>query len=654
MVSLITWAQKPPMKFGKIDPVHLSMTQYEEDPSAGALVLGDIGDISITWYDSKGWQIEYKRHFRVKVFNSNGFDLANFKIHTFDYGPLLKEQITRLKATTYNLESGKLIETDLSRDNIFIDEISSKEKSSNFSLPNIKAGCVFELEYQIISDIYWILPDWNFQYTEPALFSELTVTTPEYFTFKTLMKGYISPTSNESKSYSRNIIFYNSDGTSNFVSYSDLSRIYRFENVPAFRKEPYMNAITNYLSAIEFELASENFPLRKRDFTTSWGKISKDLWTGEDFGAQLKRNCPLKNEAAVFKQTTPDPKDRMIEAFEFIRNSMTFNDKYGIYVTKTLRKAWDDKKGKAADINMLLISLLNEAGIDANPVILSTRSNGMIHPAQIILGKFNYVIAEARIGEESFLLDTTDKKLPFNMLPQRCLNEKGRRISQTASLNDWVSLGENQPDERLLYAQTNVSPNGNISGDFNLMETRYFAHERANEIRDENTTDDYITKFESETPGLLINEMNIENLDDRSQPLYLKYKASYNLSDENTKDMIYLNPTLSAGISSNPFAAEQREFPVDFINPWNYKIINNITIPEGYQVAELPKNALISLTENLGSYKYTIAVNGNQIQFMSILNIRTPLFISANYPDIKDLYSHIVSKNAEMIVLKKM
>ncbi len=653
-ITLSVWAQKPAMKFGKIDPSQLSMKYYEADTSAGALILGDIGDISLSWDDHNGWRMQYKRHVRVKVFNSTGFDLANFKIETEEHNSLFKEQIIKLKATSYNLEAGKIVETELEKSNIFIEEISPIERSHNFSVPNIKNGSIFEVEFLIASDFYWILPEWDFQYQFPALYSELSVSIPEYFKFKTLMKGYISPTTTETKSITRNIIFHYSDGTSTNVPYTDLVQKFRFENVPAFRQEPYMNALNNYLAALEFEFASENFPLKKRDYTTSWEKISEDLWDDENFGIQLKRNCPIKDEAELIKIATSDPKERMIKGFELIKNAMVFNDRNGIYITKTLRKAWEEKKGKASDINLLLVSLLNEMGIEANPVILSTRSNGVLHPAQIMLGKFNYVIAEARIGEETFLLDATDKKLPYTMLPRRCLNGKGRRISKIESRNDWVALSANQQNERLLYGITAVLPDGNISGDYNLMETRYFAYDRAEEIKEENSNDDYATKYEAERPGLIIHEFNVENLDDRNQPLYLKYKADFNLSDESPKDIIYISPTLGAGITSNPFIAETREFPVDFINPWSSKIINTITIPDGYQVAELPKSAIYTLPNQIGSYKYTIVANGNQIQMLCVVDIRSSQILAENYPEIRELYSLIVAKHAEMVVLKKI
>ncbi len=101
----------------------------------------------------------------------------------------------------------------------------------------------------------------------------------------------------------------------------------------------------------------------------------------------------------------------------------------------------------------MLISLLNEIGIEAEAVLLSTRDNGVLHPAQIMLSKFNYVICEARIGDETFLLDATDKYLPYNFLPERCLNGQGRRISLLPKRNDWVDLNQDNPSERVFLSK---------------------------------------------------------------------------------------------------------------------------------------------------------------------------------------------------------
>lgn len=542
------FAQKSSMKFGKIDEKDLIMKSFESDTSAGGLILGDIGSIAISYKTTIGFEVDYTRHVRVKIFNANGFDLATFKIPYYEIGST-RERITKIKVTSYNLENGKIAETSLKKSDMYVEELSSKEKSLNFSVPNVKAGTVFEVEYQLSSEFFWNMRDWDFQYTVPSRFSELTISLPEYFIYKKLMSGYLQPTINKTESFSHSLSIRNNDNSMQNIPYRGTVQKLRFENVPAFKREPYMNAISNYLSSIEFELGAINFPYSKKDFSTSWEKISKELWLDNDFGTQLKRNCPIKELAEVLT-AVPDEKQRMVMAHELVRTHMACNNTNGIYVTSTLRKAWNEKTGKAADINLLLISLLNEVGIEAEPVLLSTRDNGLLHPAQIMLSKFNYVIAEARIGNETFLLDATDKHLPYTLLPERCLNGRGRRISMIAERNDWVDLNQAKPNERVLFAQTKVNTGGNIEGDFNLMETVYYAYDRNEKIRKQTNHDDYITSYEAEIQGLIIDDYTIENMDNLQEPLYIKYKGKINISDETPKEMIYFNPLLGYGTAS--------------------------------------------------------------------------------------------------------
>jgi len=654
LFSAITFAQKSQIKFGKIDSDLLALKAYDADTSAGALIISDIGDISITYNDLTGFAVNYTRHLRVKIFNSSGFDQAKFKIEYYKSGSL-EEKITKLRASSFHLdENNKVVRTDLDKDNIFTEHISSKEKSKNFSIPNIKEGSVFDLEYSMTSELFGLLPEWNFQHDIPALISELTVSIPEYFNYKRLMRGYLTATATDSKTTNRSIIWVNSQSTSS-VNYTEYNTKYTFLNVPALKEEAYMNDISNFIAAIEFELGSIAFPQNYKDFTTNWEKIGNDLWFDEDFGAPLKRSGPLKKEAEALRITYPDPFERMVKAHEFIRNSVNYSGVNGKYLSESLRKVWDEKKGKSSDINLLLISLLNECDIKTNPVILSTRSNGMLHPGQLMINKFNYVIAEAIIDSNRYLLDATEKNLSYDMLPLRCLNGNGRRISRESSENDWVNLNTPKEDSRTYYNKVTLDASGNLSGDFSIMESRYFAHNRATDIREKNNEEEYINEFEAEIPGLQIGDYTIENLNDRTNPLYLKFKADIKTNPENnTKDIIYLSPTLGMGISSNPFVTEERVYPIDFVNPWSSKNICIIDLPEGYEVVEMPKNISLSLSNNKGIFKYIAVVNGNQLQFQSVFSIKTPLITFQDYGEIRELYAQIVAKNAEMVVLKKL
>lgn len=154
---------------------------------------------------------------------------------------------------------------------------------------------------------------------------------------------------------------------------------------------------------------------------------------------------------------------------------------------------------------------------------------------------------------------------------------------------------------------------------------------------------------------MYIDNYTIENLDNRTQPLYIKMDGGFKHNIDGTvKDVIYFNPGMGMLIDENPFKAEARVYPIDFIRPMANKVICMITIPDGYEVAELPKNMNLGMSERRGSYSYSAVVNGNTIQLSAALSINTPLITFDNYEEIRELYNRIVAKNNEMVVLKKI
>ena len=97
-------------KFGKISEEEIKMTSYDKDPDAPAVVLFDKGFLS------RGNFNGMERHIRIKIFKKEAYGQANFRII---YNRGTKEAIEGLKATCYNMENGKLVETKATSENFF-------------------------------------------------------------------------------------------------------------------------------------------------------------------------------------------------------------------------------------------------------------------------------------------------------------------------------------------------------------------------------------------------------------------------------------------------------------------------------------------------------------------------------------------------------
>jgi hypothetical protein len=632
-------AQKSAMKFGKIGAEFMSMNHYEADSSAHALILGDVASYIIRYDAHNGFQLYYTRHLRVKIFHSMAFDEGDFKIQLWG-----SEKLSSLRGCTYTMENNKMVQTKFKRSDVYVEEISDNARSLNFSMPNLKEGCIFEVSYSIISPYLFVLPTWYFQGAYPILLSELTTSVPEYFFYKMMMQGFVPITKRETNVFRQKI---------GSIDFDQRTTIFRFENVPAFRTEPYMNARINYVTKIQHELASVNFPFAiNKDFSSSWPKINKELLDSESFGKQLNRSNFLNDQVKSIQESTSDPVSQMIQAHQLIRDQMTWNRSNTIYINRSLRRAWNEKSGNSADINMLLVLLLKELNIEVYPVILSTRNNGMVNPSQIMLKQFNYVVAYAVIGDRTYLLDATDKNLPYYLLPDKCINGEGRLISEAGGT--WVNLHAVKDNSTITQSNLRIQPCGSINATMIRSMQNYPRAKMSDKLRSFANVDEYMEKFETENQGVHLLSFEVENQEDWSNAMICKYEFEIKDFDESAKEILYINPLLFDKMDANPFRLEAREFPVDFIYPFQTSFNITIEIPEGYALESLPSNTTINLPGNNGTFGYQFTVNENTIEVNLNMSIAKPMFLVNEYRSLRDFYARKVNGQAQMIVLKKI
>jgi ABC-type proline/glycine betaine transport system substrate-binding protein len=117
---------------------------------------------------------------------------------------------------------------------------------------------------------------------------------------------------------------------------------------------------------------------------------------------------------------------------------------------------------------------------------------------------------------------------------------------------------------------------------------------------------------------------------------------------------IYVSPMLFFTESQNPFKQEIREYPVDFGYPFVDKYNITIQIPEGFAVETLPSPAIISMQDNLGSFKFNIANTGNALQINIAHQINEAIISTEKYEMLKEYYKTMVAKETEKIVLKRI
>jgi hypothetical protein len=623
-------------KFGKIEEAELKMRTYEKDTSAAAVILSDYGFTRFNLTNEL--QVVTERHMRIKILKKSGYDWANIEVPYYVNGST-RDRVSGIKGFTYNLEDGKVQKDKLETKTVFEEKRNEYWLIKKFTMPNVKEGSVIDVSYVVTSDRIYNLREWEFQSTIPTVWSEYRARIPEYFDYKFLMQGYHGLHKNENQK----------EGAANMA---DNSYVWVMKDLPALKEEKYITSLTDYQSKIEFELQQVRFPGQAaRIMTGSWNKVTDDLLASEHFGTQLNRNGFFKEDIAALKAKHKDPEQQMLAIFELVKSRMKWNDRFGIYTDNSIRKAYDLRQGSAAEINLLLTSMLLEAGLEAGPVILSTRQHGRVLPSSSpMINKFNYVVAHAKVGGKEYLLDATDPLLPAGMLPFRCLNGSGRLVKKNEQR--WVDLNAASPHTKLFSADVTINGEGLLVGTGRESAGGYNALYLRKSILEEGESK-YAERLAKEVGDYKLTKPEIKNLREINTALDITYNISATGTGRGT-DIIYLNPMLGQGEKENPFKLEERLYPVDFGTPIDETYICRFTIPSGYELDEVPKSVAVNLPDKGGRFMYVVQQEGSVVQVMSRVSINKPVFFAPEYGNLKELYNQIIAKHAEQIVLKKV
>ncbi|MEN7548566.1 DUF3857 domain-containing protein [Rapidithrix thailandica] len=639
-------------KFGKIDKQSLEMDYYEKDSSANAVVLFDVGRSYYEYNRNEGFKLVYERHRRIKIFNQNGYDYAE---HAFSYyNPKTSrganERVYGLKGYTYLLENGKIAKYKLEKDAIFEEEVDKKGRyRTKFTMPNINDGAVVEYTYKIVSDGS-SLRDWYFQGEIPVMWSEYTTEIPEYFHYKKFSQGFESFHKHEENQRTGTITFMGRGYAEN-LNYTINTEKFVIKDAPALKDEKFITTEWDYFTQVEFQLATVRYPNSPlKNVLNTWEKICEVLLQHEDFGGQIRKKGYLKEVAEGIKSQYKTPEEKALAAYAFVRENIKWNGEKSLIADKGSKKTFDEKVGNSADLNLMLVSLLHAVDINAQALILSTRDHGKVNPFYPLIDKFNYVIAYVKLGEKTFLLDATEKTLPYGMLPYRCLNQQGRIISEKFS--DWVSLYNGGSHSSLTSVHLKMNDMEELSGVMQMQIKDYSARPARLALRNGTSEEEYYKEnIQSETAGYSVDSYTFKNVDDLNKPLDTQLNIT--LEDVTVGGRVYLNPILESPFTENPLKQEERKFPVDFGCPQSYQFNLTLELPEKYEVEELPQNIKINLPNKGGYFQYLVGKSANLIQLRCVVSISQTMFLPEEYPILKEFINQIVNKQKEQIVLKE-
>lgn len=640
-VVLMGSAQTVNMKMGNPTMEEMTMTSYDEDPEAKAVILWES---NVSYMQAVGNKLklvmEYKR--RMKILSEDALDAADVTLTMQDAVSTTgtRNEIHDLKATAYNLVDGKIEKTKMTNATVSKQRINDYVTQTHFIIPQVRVGSVIEYQYKIFFENYFDIPTWIAQCSYPVLRSDYNLSLPDSFVFSFQQAGAHACKHTEKEE--------NNGG----LRTMDKVHSFTWEKLPALPKDnEYLYCPTDFSDKVSCELRSISIPgVIYKDFSHSQEDVNKRLLNSEGFGGRLKQKNPLRKEMeAAGIADIKDVMERAKATVELLRQHVRWNGNYNLGGT-SLTKVLKEGTGDNADLNFILISMLHDADVKCFPIVMSRRSRGRLPLSYSTLDALNtFCVGIVENDSTIHFYDSSAEKGYFDVLPTDMNVE--RAIAIYGDANDWDEIS---PQKAVNYRKMtsivgSISEDGVLTADCNSSLQNVAALKYRNSWEEKNDSVAFLNALAAKE-NIEITAYSTKDRDAFSPNMEEHFSFTRQLEGDGK---FYMNPLVFSFYQESPFKAESSSMPVEFPCLTSNVYSINIKLPEGYHVEENLKTLTVTLPENAGSAKVMGIGNGRNFTASCKVNINKLFFGADEYPFLKEFFDLLASKCSEMIVISK-
>jgi hypothetical protein len=591
------------VKYGIVSKADLEMEYYPSDTTAPAAILYDRGYFN-------GTRREFTRHTRLKIFNATGTQFGTFIVRT----PFK----SLIDGVTYNLVDGHVVETKLSNDNIYKEEIENGFSVYKVFCPDIKPGSVVDIRYTF-SGLPYV---WRFQNKIPVRFSELVLEPTRSVDFK---RTYFGPPIN-----------LENDGFR-----------WTARDVPAFLEEPFMNDFSNYVAHFRIDISR----LFYTEYSSSWKSIGERLLEAPQFGGVMEQSAFLNDKAKEIKASSVPLEVKIKMAYEYIQSNIKWNKISSPYTSSEYHENFKkNHSGNSAEINLTLVTLLKKSGLDAYAAVLSTRDNGLLNPANASASTINYVIGYVKNGDTGIILDATDTDIPPGVLPERCRNLSAYVVNKPEGW--WIDTSVGKKSVRRQFISIQANDAGIFVANVKSAYHDYDFLEWLPGFTEHGTEEAYTKNVLASGKGEIDQcELKLEKQQLKATETRIIRMNDTNYLHDLGSELV-INPFIFSDIT-NPFKQETRNHPIDFKYPRSRSIHISLVIPPQYTLRSKPQALALKPASGGAKFTYLVDVTNNNLTIKVNLEIENQIYSPSDYALLREFFIQVDRKMSESIQLDK-
>jgi hypothetical protein len=285
-------------------------------------------------------------------------------------------------------------------------------------------------------------------------------------------------------------------------------------------------------------------------------------------------------------------------------------------------------------------------------MIVTDRDQNLMMPSYLEWNQLDDEIAIVNVDGKEMYFDPGQRYAEFGKLHWKHTMTQGvRETDHGTELAFTPGMGYN--DTQIgRFADLKLSPEGELSGSVRITYTGAEAlrwRQRALEVDAAELNKEYDHMIEHDFPaGVDVTIDHFIGLQDPDHALMAQMKASGHMGAATSKRLL-LPSAFFTSAQSGLFVHARRDNPVDLRFPVIERDSVVISLPPGLKAESMPKDAEIPLPKNADfaiQYKPKEGTYGYVRRFI----MANTLYTAAEYPDLRDFYQKIKSKDEEQAV----
>jgi hypothetical protein len=615
-----------------VSPEELKMSSEPQAPGAPAILLYRQVDRD----DSGSMETDYAR---IKILTEEGRKFADVEI-PFDKE---RELVRGIEARTIHADGTIVNFNGTVYEKPVIQARGVKLLSKIFTMPDVQVGSIIEYRYKqkfelgYVFDSHWILSQELF--TKYAKFS-------------------LNPYREFAMTYSWPVGL----PPDTAAPKEDHGRI-RLEthNVPAFVIEEYMPPENELKYRVDFIYSAGAFDNYEKDPKVFWKKLGKKAYGYVDDFVDKRRAMTEAVAQIVGAGDSPEVKLRKIyERVQHLRNisferkkSQQELERENLKNAKSVEDVWKRGYGDGNQLAWLFLALARAAGIQAEPVIVSTRDQHFFNPDIMNPNELNSNVVLVTLDGKEMYMDPGVPFAPFGTLPWNETAVAGLRLDKQGGT--WITTPLPEPKDSRIErkARLKLTSSGTLEGKLTVTYTGQEALWRRLEEHGEDDTDrkQFLeNQVKADIPcGTEVELSNRPDWDSASQAMIAEYDLTVPGWAAAAGQRTLLPVGLFGAQDKRSFQHMARTHPMYFSFPHQSADDVNIELPANLQVGSMPKPRDV----NHKGVIYSISTEGKNGSLLVNREVTINMTVVATkyYPTIQDFFQTVRAGDEEQVIL---